>query len=325
MNKQNNYTPEELELLEAAGFNTDDNSSEEENNDINTDNSADKSGNPDNIKADPQTAAVDNPDNSADNTQPQNNEPANTQTTPLILGKFKSVDELINAYTNLESYSGRQASQISELNQKLSANVPANGNSPVPSQNTKITQDFFQNVTDEQLQDYMVSNPKEFFNYLINDVVLRARNEVSRDNSVNDYVQKFFSDNPDMAGYIDEFKSLTEEIGNPEYALNIIRGKKAGNLTSLLSDERFIQDNLNNGNLDSLLSDDKIASRLSNNVKQKIIDEYVKGLEASKSNVNLMNNSSGAISKLPPKSYGNMYEMHDDAVEFLKQLEKERK
>lgn len=324
MNKTNNYTPEELELLEAAGVNMEDNNEEKQSNDINTDNPQNNE-DPNNINADPQTAAVDNPDNSADNTQPQNNEPADAQTTPLILGKFKNVDELINAYTNLESYSGRQASQISELNQKLSANVPANGNSPVPSQNTKITQDFFQNVTDEQLQDYMVSNPREFFNHLISDVVARARNEVNRDNSVNDYVNNFFNENPDMAGYIDEFKSLTEEIGNPEYALNIIRGKKAGNLNNLFADERFIQDNLNNGNLDSLLSDDKIASRLSNNVKQKIIDEYVKGLEASKSNVNLMNNSSGAISKLPPKSYGNMYEMHDDAVEFLKQLEKERK
>ncbi len=330
MNKKNEYTPEEIEMFEYAGINPDEetNASSETNDNIIADNLTDNLEGPNNIDEGPQTAAVDNPVNTAEegaNAQTLNNEPALEQTTPLILGKFKSVDELMNAYTNLEAMSGRQASQIGELNRKIAEGLPQNGQTTVPQKENEITQDMFGGLSDAELQQMLVSNPRGVLTALMQDVTSKAREEAKLENSANDYVNKFFAENPDMLPYIDEFKSLTAEIGNPDYALEIIRGRKAGNLNDLFKNEQFVSDNMKNGNFKSVLSDEGILSQLGDNVKQKVIDEYLKGIETSKSKATVMNSNSGNISKIPPKTYDNVFEAFDENVAFLKELEKEER
>lgn len=329
---KNNYTNEELELFKYAEVNPDEEDTTDivEDDAIIADNLSEEQEDPNNI-TDPQTADADNLINSADgsaaeqNAQPLNNEPAKEQTTPLILGKFKSVDELMNAYTNLEAMSGRQASQISELNRKIADGLPQNGQTAVPQNKSEITQDMFSGISDEDLQQMLFSNPRGVLTAIMQDVTSKAMEDAKLETTANDYVNKFFAENPDMMAHIDEFKGLTAEIGNPDYALEIIRGRKAGNLNDLLKNEQFVSDNIKNGNLKSVLSDEGILSQLGDNVKQKVIDEYLKGIEASKSKATVMNSNSGSISKLPPKTYENVYDAFDDNVAFLKELEKEER
>ncbi len=329
---KNNYTNEELAMFEFAGVNPDEEESAnaEDNNDIIADNLPASTEDPNDINTDPLSADEGNPVSTADkgadnNAQPQNNEPATEQTTPLILGKFKSVDELKNAYTNLEAMSGRQASQISELNRKIAEGLPQNGQTAVPQVKKEITQDMFSGINDEDLQQMLFSNPRGVLTALMEDVSQKAKEDAKLETTANDYVNKFFAENPDMMTHIDEFKALTAEIGNPDYALEIIRGRKAGNLNDLLKNEQFVSDNMKNGNFKSVLSDEGIFSQLGDNVKQKVIDEYLKGIESSKSKATVMNSNSGSISKLPPKTYENVFDAFDDNVAFLKELEKEER
>ncbi len=307
--ENNKYTEDELALFNEEGI--DINTLE---NDITDDNSQNES-RPD-INEDLPMAEEDNPENNADVEVPVDNEPQE-ETTPLIGGKFKSYDDLLKAYNELERHSGNQASQINELRKQVGGGSP--NNTPVPE---RITQeDMFGNVTDEQLSELIISHPKEFISQMMNVLKSDVQNTVSKESTVNKYLDEFFSGNSDISEYSEEFKNLCSELNNPQYALEVIRGRKAGNLDELMANEEYVKKNLNGGKLDSFLNDESIYEKLGDNVKQKIIDDYVKNVKASKSNVSPLNSDVGYASKVPPKTYADFNEMRDDSVNFLRELE----
>lgn len=307
--ENNKYTEDELALFNEEGI--DINTLE---NDITDDNSQNES-RPD-INEDLPTAEEDNPENNADVEVPVDNEPQK-ETTPLIGGKFKSYDDLLKDYNELERHSGNQASQINELRKQVGGENP--DNMPVPE---RITQeDMFGNVTDEQLSELIISHPKEFISQMMNVLKSDVQSTVSKESTVNKYLDEFFSGNSDISEYSEEFKNLCSELNNPQYALEVIRGRKAGNLDELMANEEYVKKNLNGGKLDSFLNDESIYEKLGDKVKQKIIDDYVKNVKASKSNVSPLNSDTGYASKVPPKTYADFNEMRDDSINFLKELE----
>ena len=184
---------------------------------------------------------------------------------------------------------------------------------------------MFGNVTNEQLQQFMLERPKEFIAQLLNELKRDTKNIVSQENTVNKYIDEFFSENSDIELYRDEFKRLCTELGNPQYALEVIRGRKAGNLDELMANTDYVQKNLKDGHFNSLLSDENISSQLGEKVKQKIISDYIESVKKSKSDVSPLNSNTGYASKVPPKTYENFNDMRDDSIAFLNELENERK
>ena len=57
------------------------------------------------------TENTDNPENASDNSEGQTQEPE-------LLGKFKTQDELVKAYTELEKLHGQQSNELGELRKK---------------------------------------------------------------------------------------------------------------------------------------------------------------------------------------------------------------
>lgn len=304
------YSPEELALFNEEGIDvnaidndiTDDNSQGESRSDINEDLPGAEEDNPQNIPAD-----------NTDVSEPQK------ETTPLIGGKFKTYDDLLKAYNELEKYSGSQASQISELRKQV-AGGNGQGQETVPERTTQG--DMFGNVTNEQLSEFMIGHPKEFVEQIVNQLRNDVASMTERENTVNKYVDDFFSENSDIADYKDEFRELCNELNNPRYALEVIRGRKAGNLDELMANEDYVKRNLEGGKLNGFLNDESIYEKLGDNVKQKIIDDYVKSVKQSKSNASPISGETGYASKVPPKKYSDFTEMSDDAIEYLKELEK---
>ena len=317
------YTPEELELLEYEGVdvNSLDNP---QSNDITTDNpqNADLR----DINTDLPAEGEDNPNNTSDNLDNLNNEPSTEKTTPLIAGKFKSYDDLIKAYSELERHLGTQTSTINELRKQVESKTSQPDNTTTVPDNNRITQeDMFGNVTDEQLQQFMLERPREFISLLTNQINNNTMNVVNRQNSVNKYVDEFFSENSDLASFTDEFKALSQELGNPQYALEIIRGRQAGNLDNLMNNTDYVQRNIKDGKFSSFLNDENISSQIGEKVKQKIINDYIESVKKSKSEVSPLNSNTGYASKVPPKTYENFNDMRDDSIAFLNELENERK
>lgn len=244
-------------------------------------------------------------------------EPA-TEQTPLILGKFKNQAELERAYQEQQNFLGRQSTEIGELRRQL--NQTAQPKHPIAGD------DIFGGVTNEQLLAAFSKNPKQFLTELIgianSDTLNKAKQEIRYETEKEKYLKEFFENNPDFSDMKDEFLMISDEVANPEYAINILRGRKLGNLGNLFSDTTYLRKHLDSAGMQEILSDVSIIDKLGEKVVEKIIDNHLKKVKEGQSKVNLMTNDSGNLPKTPPKKYGNFNEMTEDAVSFLKELGK---
>lgn len=77
---------------------------------------------------------------SSDDTQPENKEPE------LILGKFKSQDDLINAYKNLEKKMGEKAQENQEVKQVMSTQFDMAVQQKIAEENWKLVDKAFSTI-----------------------------------------------------------------------------------------------------------------------------------------------------------------------------------
>lgn len=190
---------------------------------------------------------------------------------PLILGKFKSQDELIKAYTNLESFNTQTRQELAQLkqqqeNQSKSDNV---------IQKEEVLDDVPDNVDPEALKEELLNKFYEDPLKFVEDIQQQATQkaiekmkaereaEIARENQRkaniarwDGIVKDFRATHPDMDNYSDDmlkFLDDNKEIAGKETAIelayNYAKGLKAPKSPDeLLSDPEFIQKAASNEN-----------------------------------------------------------------------------
>jgi hypothetical protein len=251
----------------------------------------------------------------------ETNEPPSGTTQELLLGKFKTVEDLEKAYQESQSLLGKQGSELGEYRKMLQNNQLNMGITNIPNQ----SEDVFEQMDDEDLVNSFLTNPKGFLKGFLElskgEIVQSTKAERERD----EYIQKFFNDNSDINYLKNDFMELFEKTKDPELSLLAVRGKSTGNLDSLLKNESFVSKNFSNDNLKKLFENENIlnsiASNLPEKIKNDIIQEYVKTLKETKA-PEMLGKNNGSTAKLPPKQYSNFGEAFDDNVSFLKNYNK---
>lgn len=247
------------------------------------------------------------------------NEPALTEQTPLILGKFKSQAELERAYQELQNLLGRKSNEISELRGRLQS---------APEEASSDNDGLFDGISNEQILEGLAADPKKFLTELLSiageGTLVKAKSALKAEAERERYLKDFFDGNSDFADLREDFIVISDRVQDPEIALNAVRGMKIGNLENLFSDAVYLKRHLDSPGMKELFADVAIAEKLSDKLKQKIIDDYLKKAKASQSQVNLMTNELGSAPKTPPKKYNSINDVTEDAVSFLKELEKNK-
>ncbi len=328
---ESQMSEEDIELLRYAGLDedgnplTNDNAEENQNGplDINEEPNVTPEEMPDNLQ-DSQNGAVapeelpkDAETDSLNNT---GNEPALAEQTPLILGKFKNQAELERAYLELQNRLGRQSNEIGEMRRRL--------HQPPEEKITSDNGGLFDGVSDEELLKSFSSNPKKFLQGVLDiagtETLEKAKAELKAETERENYLKEFFADNGDFYDLKEDFIAISDKVKDPEIALHAVRGMKLGKLDNLFSDTSYLKKHIDSPGMKEILSDVSTVDKLSEKVKQKIIDDYLKKARASNSQVTLISNEAGSAPKTPPKKYNNIGEIKEDAVAFLKALEKNK-
>ena len=259
-----------------------------------------------------------NPENESVNSP--NEEPALKEQTPLILGKFKNQAELERAYLELQNRFGRQSNELGEIRKHLKNSPEGGASAPVD--------ELFGGLSNEDLLKSFSANPKKFLKEMLDiagsETFAQAKEAIKAETERERYLKEFFEDNSDFEDLREDFVSISERVNNPEIALNAVRGMKLGKLDNLFSDTVYLEKHLDSPGMKAILSDVSVVERLSDKVKDKIIADYLKKVQESKSGVNLISNDAGALPKTPPKKYQSINDVTEDAVAFLKELEKNK-
>ena len=324
------WSEDEKELFQSLGLDADGNPITKENAEdnpmdplvINEDESVNPDNEPDNLTASsegavsPEVPVV--PED--DSTNPSDEEPALQKQTPPILGKFKNQAELERAYLELQNRFGKQSNELGEIRKHLKHSTE----NVVPSPMDEL----FGGVSDEELMKGFSSNPKKFLKEMLDiagsETLEKAKNAIREEAERERYLQEFFQDNSDFADLREDFIVISDRVSDPEIALNAVRGMKLGKLDNLFSDTVYLEKHLDSPGMKAILSDVTVIDRLSDKVKQKIISDHLKKVQASKSNVTLLSNDAGSLPKTPPKKYNSINDVTEDAVSFLKELEKNK-
>ena len=90
------------------------------------------------------------PDDAADPaTEPKDKAPEN-EPAEMILGKFKTVDDLKNAYQNLEKRFSEKSQEVKEVSQVSGTEFDAAVNQKIAEENWKLVDKAFQTITDPE-------------------------------------------------------------------------------------------------------------------------------------------------------------------------------
>lgn len=323
------WTEEELELFQSLGLDGDGNPIPDSHAEdkptaplnINNDETVTPDTVPDNLPqasegADAPVSPV-IPEN--DSVNPPEEEPALQQQTPLILGKFKNQADLERAYLELQNLVGRQSNELGEIRRMLSHPPDA---APV-SDNGGL----FADIPKEKLMESFSADPHKFLQGMIEiagaEALEKAKESIRTETQRERYLEEFFSENSDFSELREAFIEMSEQVKDPKIALNAVRGMKLGTLENLFSDTSYLEKHIDSPGMKAILSDVSVADRLSDKVKQKIISDYLKKVQESKSKVTLISNDAGNLPKTPPKKYQSFNDITEDAVSFLKELSKQ--
>ncbi len=90
------------------------------------------------------------PDENADPaTEPKDKDPE-TEPAEMILGKFKTVDDLKNAYQNLEKRFSEKSQEVKEVSQVSGTEFDAAVNAKIAEENWKLVDKAFETITDPE-------------------------------------------------------------------------------------------------------------------------------------------------------------------------------
>lgn len=105
---------------------------------------------PDDKNPDQPDGDVTKPDENADPaTEPKDKDPE-TEPAEMILGKFKTVDDLKNAYQNLEKRFSEKSQEVKEVSQVSGTEFDAAVNAKIAEENWKLVDKAFETITDPE-------------------------------------------------------------------------------------------------------------------------------------------------------------------------------
>lgn len=143
------------DLIDEDGKDTPGDDKPDENivNDVKDDDAADPAKDdtkPDDKNPDQPDGDATKPDENADPaTEPKDKDPE-TEPAEMILGKFKTVDDLKNAYQNLEKRFSEKSQEVKEVSQVSGTEFDAAVNAKIAEENWKLVDKAFETITDPE-------------------------------------------------------------------------------------------------------------------------------------------------------------------------------
>lgn len=143
------------DLIDEDGKDTPGEDKPDENivNDVKDDDAADPAKDepkPDDKNPDQPDGDATKPDENADPaTEPKDKDPE-TEPAEMILGKFKTVDDLKNAYQNLEKRFSEKSQEVKEVSQVSGTEFDAAVNAKIAEENWKLVDKAFETITDPE-------------------------------------------------------------------------------------------------------------------------------------------------------------------------------
>ncbi len=205
-----------------------------------------------------------------------------TQAETLLAGKYKTVDDLVGAYQNIQSEFTRKAQSASEAqryadtlkteNESLTARLAElsqSGQGQAQQQDQQLTDDF-EGLDTQDLLDRFYENPRDIIAKAVqkameplmqkvNPVVETVNAQMKRDNW-NEATRDFVSEHADMSDFTEEMKQYIQEreLGNSDNPKQVLsdaymfaRGMKYTppqqvDPKAFLQDQNFVNENILN-------------------------------------------------------------------------------
>lgn len=237
-----------------------------------------------------------------------------------ILGKFNSIDDLINAYRNLESFTTQTRQELSEAKQiinQLQAILQAQQN----GQTQPVTTDAQNTSTDdgldnESFMEMFYENPKETVKQIVERLVKPEiepiKQKIAEEEDYQNWVRKvneFARKTPDLPRWQNDMKVILQQ--NPELkndpnglekAYYMAKGLRYQDPGQLLNDEQFINQILQN-----------------DDIKSKVIQEYLSKLKKGAPPASIGTGPvAGNIPVSPPKKPSTLEEAANMTLELFK-------
>lgn len=262
---------------------------------------------------------------------PASEQPVNgSQQQTMIGGKFKSVDELLNAYTNLESMTtkkAQEAAQYKAMAEKLQLQTSQQVD-PAQQQINQSTEDVPGEVDplmdSEALSELLYSDPAKVIQMILDRTrqqtdsslapINQERDERARVNSWRSRVDAFQAEHPDtaewqesMAQILMQNPQLREQENGLEIAYNAARGQKYApqqtiDPKSFLQDPNFVNENV--------LGNEEI--------EKQIIERYLTKLQNGGAPMTIGQTPVGGSTALtPPKRATTMEEAEEQAMSLF--------
>lgn len=246
-------------------------------------------------------------------------------TDEKLLGKFSSVDDLVNAYQNLESFNTQTrqelaqtkelANQLQGMIQQLQETRDANRD---PSQAGPTPEEL--EAEKEEFLNAFYDNPKEAFRQVVSEMldneITPIKQKIEEDEKQREWfarVDDFANEHPDiddwkedMGRFLMEHQELRDNPNALDIAYNAVRGQKykEPNPQEYLQDDKFVEENILN-------NDD---------IKNKIIQQYLSDVQKGEKAPATISNqdAAGKVPVTPPKKPKDWDDAYSMALDMFK-------
>ena len=259
-------------------------------------------------------------------TQGQPGQQAPNSADQMILGKFKSPEELASAYANLEKFNTQTRQELSQVQQAAQAAQTAVLQMQQQMQNTVNAQPQDQQQPqlspDEQNEQFMNSfyeNPMTAIQSIIEKAVMpqiqpmqQQYQAQQQQQAMDQAISQFAQQTPDFQQFSPSMSDILSQ--NPELnqhdplkalgmAYQMAKGQNYQDPNSLLQNQDFVKQNIL-GNQD---------------IKNQIIQEYLQGLQQGNQAPTVINGQPGGQTTVVPQSQPNtIKDARNIALQYFK-------
>lgn len=257
-------------------------------------------------------------------TQGEPGQQAPNNADALILGKFKSPEELAKAYSSLEQFNTKtrqELAQTQQTTQELQAAIQQMQQQMQQSQVQPQVQEpeLSPEEMNEQLMNRFYENPMS----VLNEIKEQAKQELMQEmapiqeqyqqqqqqqqwmQTVNDFAsthQDFQQWQPAMQEVLNSNPNIAQMPNGLEIAYNMARGQNYQDPSAMLQDQSFVQQNIL-GNQD---------------IKNQIIQEYLQSLKQGQQAPTVINSQpGGAIPMTPENKPQTIKDARDIALKMM--------
>lgn len=257
-------------------------------------------------------------------TEEQPGQQAPSQEEQLILGKFKSPDEVVNAYSSLEQFNTRTRQELAQERQEKEQLQAALQQMQQQMQQSQVQPQVQEpqltpEEANEQMMNKFYENPSQFFNEIkeqakqelmqqiapIQEQYQMQQEQQRWNQAVNDFAsqhQDFAQWQPAMADIMNSNPHISGLPNSLEVAYAMAKGQNYQDPNAILQDQNFVKQNIL-GNQD---------------IKNQIIQEYLQSLNQGKQAPQVISGQvNGAMPMTPENKPTNMQEAKNIALKMM--------